>query len=153
MNREEKIQKIKNGFPSADAAAGRQAGEIVVTLTAESLPGLCRYLKDSLGYDYLRFLTCIDYHDRLEMRYFVHSYNDKSDVVIKTVIDRSGPKIGSVAGIWRTADWHEREAFDFFGVIFEGHPDLRHILLEEDFKGCPLLKDFKSEKLVPLPKL
>jgi NADH-quinone oxidoreductase subunit C len=61
------------------------------------------------------------------------------------MLDREKPSIASVSSVWRTADWHEREAFDFYGIQFEGHPDLRRILLPEDWEGHPLRKDYVEQ--------
>jgi len=95
--------------------------------------------------DFLFCLTCVDYKTHLSMVYHLTSSKDRTvNIVIKSNIDRTDPKIETVCDIWRTAEFHEREVFEMFGVQFINHPDLRKLILEEDFKGYPLRKDFED---------
>ena len=119
----------------------------------EDLYEVCESLKKKDHYDYLQFLTCVDWSDELQLQYYLYSYSHKGTVILKTGIERLGGKIKSVSSIWKTADWHEREAYDLFGVIFDGHPELRRIFLEDDFAGYPLLKDYSSKNMIRLPKV
>ncbi len=129
-----------------------QNNPLVITTAPENILEVCESLKKTRQYDYLQFLTCIDSLDKLELRYYLYSYSHKGTAIVKTDIKRLGGKIKSVSSIWRAADWHEREAHDLFGVIFEGHPDLKRILLEDDFEGHPLLKDYSNKNMIRLPK-
>ena len=95
--------------------------------------------------DFLFCLTCVDYKTHLTMVYHLTSSKDRTvNIVIKSNIDRTDPKIETVCDIWRTAEFHEREVFEMFGVHFINHPDLRKLILEDDFKGYPLRKDFED---------
>jgi len=95
--------------------------------------------------DFLFCLTCVDYKTHLTMVYHLTSSKDRTiNIVIKSNIDRADPKIETVCDIWRTAEFHEREVFEMFGVHFINHPDLRKLILEDDFKGYPLRKDFED---------
>lgn len=99
---------------------------------------------EELGFDYLLCLAGVDYaaEDKLCCVYDLRSMGHGHEFAVKVFTDRADPIIPSVADLWPTANWHEREAFDLFGIHFPGHPDLRRILLPEDWPGHPLLKDY-----------
>ena len=144
------LEKIKTKF--ADAVI---SGDIIyIDISSDKVFVCCDYLKE-LGYDFLQFLTAIDEarltQDKIDLRYYFYSYHHKGKVVIKSSVERKGGKIKSIVSLYGTANWHEREVYDLFGIIFDGHPDLRRILLEDDFEGYPLLKDYTSENLVKFP--
>lgn len=153
MDFKDQTKQILDHFPIDRPAISEQAGELSISANKNDIFEICTFLKQKLHYDYLQFLTCIDRSDKLEMRYYLYSYAHKGTAIIKTDIERLGGKIRSVSSVWKTADWHEREAYDLFGVIFDGHPDLKRILLEDDFEGHPLLKDFSNKNLIRLPKV
>jgi NADH-quinone oxidoreductase subunit C len=81
----------------------------------------------------------------MDVIYNLYSIPFNRHLTLKITVSRDSPQVSSVAGIWRTADWHEREAFDLFGIRFEGHPDLRRILMPADWEGHPLRKDYKHQ--------
>ncbi len=91
-------------------------------------------------------LSGVDWVNNLEVVYHIYSMTYHHKLVIKVPLTKDDPKIESVSGIWATANWHEREAYDLFGIIFENHPDLRRILLPEDWEGHPLRKDYIPQK-------
>jgi NADH-quinone oxidoreductase subunit C len=93
-------------------------------------------------FNYLFCLTCIDFKTHLTMVYHLSSTDHRETIVIKANLDTANPVIDSVTHIWRTAEFHEREVYDLFGVQFTGHPDLRRLILTDDFVGHPLRKDF-----------
>jgi NADH-quinone oxidoreductase subunit C len=98
-----------------------------------------------LQMDFLFCLTCVDFKTHLTMVYHLTSSKDRTiNIVIKANLDRTQPVIETVSDIWRTAEFHEREVFEMYGVEFTNHPDLRRLILEEDFKGFPLRKDFED---------
>lgn len=100
---------------------------------------------ESLPFDYLFCLTCIDWKDRLTMVYHLSCTHTRDTVVVKVDLDRSNPGIESVANIWRTAEFHEREVYEMFGVNFFNHPDLRLLILPDGWEGKnPLRKDFED---------
>lgn len=101
--------------------------------------------KSTFHLDYLFCLTCVDWKTHLTMVYHLtSSANRQLNIVIKANLDRINPEIETVSDIWRTAEFHEREVFEMFGVNFLNHPDLRLLILEDDFKGYPLRKDFED---------
>jgi NADH-quinone oxidoreductase subunit C len=93
-------------------------------------------------FNYLFCLTCIDFKTHLTMVYHLSSTDHRETIVVKANLDTANPVIDSVTHIWRTAEFHEREVYDLFGVQFTGHPDLRRLILTDDFVGYPLRKDF-----------
>jgi NADH:ubiquinone oxidoreductase subunit C len=94
--------------------------------------------------NYLFCLTCVDWKTHLTMVYHFSSTQHRNSIVVKANLDRNQPSIETLSFIWRTAEFHEREVFEMFGVQFENHPDLRKLILEDEFKGFPLRKDFED---------
>jgi NADH-quinone oxidoreductase subunit C len=109
---------------------------------------ICTFLRDDpeMRFDFLRAVAGVDYIDdkELEVVYLLFSYPKRHEFKVKVRIPRDNPRIPSVHGVWPAADWHEREAYDLFGIEFEGHPDLRRIMLPDDWIGYPLRKDYKE---------
>jgi len=101
---------------------------------------------DALQMDYLFCLTCIDWPQtaQLTMVYHFTSTSIRHTLVVKVKLDRNNAEIETVSDIWRTAEFHEREVYDLFGVRFLQHPDLRRLILTDDFEGYPLRKDFED---------
>jgi len=96
--------------------------------------------------DYLLLITGVDYKDHLGCTYLLTSTTANHYLVLKTKnIDRANPHVDSVTSLWITAEYHEREIYDFFGIIFNNHPDLRRMFLDENWKGYPLRKDYVDE--------
>jgi NADH-quinone oxidoreductase subunit C len=118
--------------------------EVVVTVTADKLLEACDILKEgkSLSFDYLRCLSVVDYETSLQVVYHLWSREHRHKLVLKVDTAPEVSKVPSVISIWRGADWFEREGHDLFGVDFEGHPDLKVLLLYEGFEGHPGLKSF-----------
>ncbi|MEI2272856.1 NADH-quinone oxidoreductase subunit C [Sphingobacterium sp. ML3W] len=117
----------------------------------EDLVPVCSFLRDTEGlyFDFLSNITAVDYEDHFTIVYHLSSLPYQHTVVLKVELEGNRsldelPEIPSVTSIWRTADWHEREAFDLMGIYFSGHPDLRRILLPDDWEGYPLRKDYQE---------
>ncbi len=107
-----------------------------------NLVAVCRFLRDQLGFDLLSCISGVDMLDHIETVYHVRSLTRGQLVQIKVRLDHEKPEVDSVVSVWPTANWLERETFDLFGIKFAGHPDLRRMLLDDDFVGYPLLKGF-----------
>jgi NADH-quinone oxidoreductase subunit C len=109
---------------------------------------VCRFLKTEPGldFDFLEDETAVDWPKKnvLEVVYHLLSYEHRHSIVLKVELDRAGPSVPSVDGVWKTANWFEREIWDLFGVEFPGHPDLRRIMLPDDWIGHPLRKDYQE---------
>ena len=117
----------------------------------EDLVPVCFFLRDTEGlyFDFLSNITAVDYEDHFTIVYHLSSLPYQHTLVLKVELEGNRsldelPEIPSVTPIWRTADWHEREAFDLMGIYFSGHPDLRRILLPDDWEGYPLRKDYQE---------
>ncbi len=110
-----------------------------------ALLDVCRFLRfdERLLMDHLELLGGVDYKDRIEVVYVVYSMTHRHRYAIKIKLPRENPRVQTVESLWGVANWHEREAFDMFGVVFEGHSDLRRILCPDDWEGYPLRKDYK----------
>jgi NADH-quinone oxidoreductase subunit C len=102
------------------------------------------YSTAGLDFDFLFCVTCVDWKTHLTMVYHLTSTTHRHSIVVKSKLDRNNPEIETVCDIWRTAEFHEREQFEMFGVKFLHHPDLRRLILEDDFKGFPMRKDFED---------
>jgi NADH-quinone oxidoreductase subunit C len=136
-----------NGEPVADLNSTPQA----IKINKEDLVKVCSTLHadPSTYFDMLSCVTGIDNGpeaNTLEVAYNLYSIPFNHHLMLKVVITRQKPEIDSVIGIWKTADWHERELFDMFGVHVIGHPDLRRILMPADWEGFPLRKDYKHQE-------
>lgn len=108
----------------------------------ENLVAVCRFLRDQLGFDLLSCVSGVDMLDHLETVYHVRSISRGQLLQLKVRIDSQNPEVDSVVSVWSTANWLERETYDLYGIRFAGHPDLRRMLLDDDFEGHPLLKSF-----------
>lgn len=100
---------------------------------------------ENLLFDYLFCVTCVDWKTHLTMVYHLESTKHRHIIVVKSKLARENPEIETVSDIWRTAEFHERESYDLFGVRFINHPDLRRLFLTDDYVGWPLRKDFEDE--------
>ncbi len=106
---------------------------------------VCQFIRydDRLAMDHLECLAGVDYKDRVEVVYVLYSMKHRHRYTLKCRLSREGPRLSTVESVWGVANWHEREAYDMIGVVFEGHSDLRRILLPDDWEGHPLRKDYK----------
>jgi NADH-quinone oxidoreductase subunit C len=116
----------------------------------EAIVEVCRYLRDDpeLSFEILSDLTAVDYpkEEKIHVVYHLYSYTHRHQAVPKVVLPRDNPRVPTLEGVWKAANWMEREVFDLFGVCFEGHSDLRRILLPEDWVGHPLRKDYVEQE-------
>lgn len=144
MTNEELIAALQAFDPTLSA---EPAGEWPnVHVDASAWPALARELRtrEDLAFDYLFCLTCVDWKTHLTMVYHLTSTRHRHHLVVKSKLDREAPSIRTVCDIWRTAEFHEREVFEMFGVPFEAHPDLRKLILPDDWQGYPLRKDYED---------
>ncbi|MBO8159486.1 MAG: NADH-quinone oxidoreductase subunit C [Thermosyntropha sp.] len=102
------------------------------------------FLKKEFGFNYLANLCGVDYGEKFTMVYHVCRIPENLKVCVKADIPRDNPEIDSLTCLWPAADFQEREVYDLMGIVFKGHPDLKRILLPEDFEGHPLRKDYKA---------
>jgi len=121
---------------------------LTAEISSENVHALISELKNNseTSFDYMFCQTGIDFHEHIEVLYHLRNTQNNSEIIVKAIIeDRENPSIESVFDLYKTADFHEREIFDLFGVKFKNHPDLRRILLDDDWEGYPLRKDYVDE--------
>ena len=140
--------RIKERFPEEVLGVQEFRGQVSVTVKKGRILDIFRYLHDDpdLFLDYLVDVCGVDYlgkkETRFEVVYHLYSMKHRHALRVKAEVGDDNPSIDSVVPIWAGANWHEREAYDMYGIIFEGHPDLRRVLLPEDWEGYPLRKDY-----------
>jgi NADH/F420H2 dehydrogenase subunit C len=125
---------------------------LALDIDREHLVEVCRFLRDQLGFDLLSCISGVDLLDHLETVYNIRSTTRNQLIQLKVRIDNDRPEVDSVVSVWSTANWLERETYDMFGIRFSGHPDLRRMLLDDDFEGYPLLKSFHQVPLTVKPR-
>jgi NADH-quinone oxidoreductase subunit C len=148
---------LRARFGDAVGEVTLYAGETTVYLDRAALLDVCRYLYDEVGFTYLVDVLSIDRFtetDRFEVGYNLVSIRDRKRLRLKVRVDEDDPVVPSVTGIWKGANWHEREAWDMMGIRFSGHPDHRRIYMPEDFDYHPCRKEFPTLGIpgsLPLP--
>jgi NADH-quinone oxidoreductase subunit C len=140
------VLKLKEKFAASIIDVVEFRGEVTVTVAKDAIIEILTFLKQSLQYNQLTDLTAVDYlgkkEDRFMMVYQLLSIPQKDRLRIKTGVNEASCNIPSVVNVWSTANWLEREVYDLFGITFENHPDLRRILMTDDWVGHPLRKDY-----------
>lgn len=133
--------RLEQKFPGSIVESNQ--GCLVVK--SDSLLAVAAFLKETpeLNFEYLNYITAIDYYDHFEVVYQLLSLEHNHSLVLKTrCYQRDNPTLPSVVGLWRGADFQEREIYDLMGIRFEGHPNMKRIVLWEGFQGHPLRKDY-----------
>ena len=122
-----------------------ETSDTSVVINSESLLAVAAFLKDTPGFDfnYLNYITAIDYYDHFEVVYQLTSLEHNHSLILKTrCYSRDNPFLPSLVSLWQGADFQEREIYDLMGIKFEGHPNMKHIVLWDGFQGHPLRKDY-----------
>jgi len=152
MISQELLSSIQAKFPGLQEIPkpqGQARGdELYLAVPSAQLVELCRYLRfdPPLSFDCLSFVTSIDWKTHFEIVYYLVSTLHKHKLVLKVKVeDRAAPEVPSIATLYPTADWQEREVFDLMGIRFSGHYNLRRILLPDDWEGYPLRKDYAAK--------
>ena len=147
------VEKLSNRFGSDLTDSRVQFGEATIVVQQAKLLEVCRALHDEAEFDFKELIDAsgVDYSEyannkwdgpRFAVSYHLLSVKNNHRLRVKVFIDGEPPIVDSVIDIWRSANWYEREAFDLFGIVFDGHPDLRRILTDYGFIGYPFRKDF-----------
>lgn len=151
------LTRLRDQFPEAILETHSFRGDDTAIVRPEALVAIATCLKNDpdLDYSYLMDLTAVDCLNlgtphRFEVVYHFFSLSKKHRVRIKIPLGAKNPQVNSIASLWPGADWYEREVWDMFGVQFIGHPNLKRILLYEEFQGHPLRKDYPVDKRQPL---
>jgi NADH-quinone oxidoreductase subunit C len=140
------VVKLKETFSASIIDVVEFRGEVTVTVAKNAIMEIFSFLKLSLQYNLLTDLTAVDYlgkkEERFMMVYQLYSIPNKDRLRIKTPVSEAECTVPTATTVWKTANWLEREVFDLFGITFNGHPDLRRILMTDDWVGHPLRKDY-----------
>jgi NADH-quinone oxidoreductase subunit C len=142
------VAALKREHPEWIAETIEAIGEVTAVVPREYIVDVCSHLKAAsvAAFDFLSDICGVDRgpeeEPRFEVNYHLFSTTRHHRLRLKVLLSEEDPRVSTVTGVWRTANWHERETFDLFGVTFEGHPDLRRILLPDDWEGHALRKDF-----------
>ncbi len=141
------LGKLRSRFGNAIESVSEYRGELTIVVAKEKIKEVCLFLRDDveLSFDSLRDLCGADYYradDRYEVVYNLYSLPRNFRLRLKVRVDEDDLHVLSVTGVWATANWHERETYDMFGIHFDGHPDLRRMYMPEEFEYYPLRKDF-----------
>jgi len=141
--------KLETKFPGALIALEEFRDETTLLVQPEPLVDVCRWLRDDpeQSYEYLLFVTAVDWpwrQPRFDVVYQLRSFRHGRVLRLKVQASAERPEAPSVSAVWPAANWHERETYDLLGVTFQGHPDLRRILMPDSWEGHPLRKDYVS---------
>jgi NADH-quinone oxidoreductase subunit C len=157
MEKEDLIAEIRKRFSAEIESDMESLGDQVLVVRREGLRAVMSGLRAApFDYAVLLDLTCVDFlasESRFEMVYHLFSLSRNRRLRIKVTLPAESPIVDSLAGLWKNADWLEREVFDMFGVGFMGHPNLKRILMYEGFEGHPLRKSYpwrKEQPRIPL---
>lgn len=143
---QEVLTALRKAFPT-ELREARVVRPLLVEVVIErgELVHVCTFLKESAGFEHLGCVSAVDWKDHYESVYHIENYVSGCVVQVNARIPHDDPKIASVCSLWNAANFHEREAWDLMGIVYEGHPNLTRILLPDDFKFHPLRKDFPQE--------
>jgi NADH-quinone oxidoreductase subunit C len=144
--RDRPIAAALEAYDADSIVAGKfDRGELTLEIAPAKIASVCRFLKYDAKFVRLSTVTAVDRYPaepRFEVVYHLHSLERNERLRLKCRLGAESPEIDSVTPVWRSADWYEREVFDLFGVRFSGHPDLRRIMMPDDWEGHPLRKDY-----------
>src|SRR3954467_14008987 len=149
MNFEEIRQRLAARFGERIGPLAPANKDAFLLVQAADVPEICLFLKQDpdLSFDCLMNLSTVDWpkKNQIEVVYHLWSYPKRHAFILKVQLDRAQPQIATLEPVWKAADWLEREQFDLMGVVFEGHPDLRRIMMPDDWVGNPLRKDYAEQ--------
>jgi NADH-quinone oxidoreductase subunit C len=144
------VERLRSWDPAAIADVIEWLGELTMVVPREQLRHVCTYLRDEPGLEF-NFLSDVSAQDRFpleprfDVNYHLLSISNRQALRLRVRLESADARVDSITNIWPTAEWHEREVFDLFGIRFNGHPDLRRIMMPEDWEGHPLRKEFPVE--------
>lgn len=153
MTRDDILNFLKDRHPHAELRLDERNEEALI-VSADHLISVARTLRDepTLHCDYNMVITAADWIEHVDVIYYFMSYEHMHIVALKVQLPNDALEVETLSGLWESANWFEREVWDLFGVRFKDHPDLRRIMMPQDWEGHPLRKDFKHPNFVPLPE-
>lgn len=154
------IQKLKENFPEIEFETANYRDQFSITFDKNKIVPVSKFLKENsdLQFKLCEDVTAIDWaarKNRFTVVYHIFSLKNNFRLRLKVNVDESDCNVDSVSSVWKTADWHERETYDMYGINFRNHPDLRRMYMPEEFEHHPLRKDFPLMGIpgsLPLPK-
>jgi NADH-quinone oxidoreductase subunit C len=154
----ELVERLKTMLGEAVISTSQALGEQSIVARREDILDVMRRLRDDQGllFNFMMDLTAVDYlgrrgsDSRFEVVYHLYSLKHNHRVRVKVPVPEKDPTVNSIVSIWKAADWFEREVWDMYGITFNGHPNMKRILLYEEFVGHPLRKDYPIKKRQPL---
>jgi NADH-quinone oxidoreductase subunit C len=153
------VNKVRESFPGTEFIVNEHMGELSLTFNKQIILELCSFLKNNEDIQFIlcEDITAVDWakkKERFTVVYHIFSLKHNFRLTLRSNVDEADCSIDSVSSVWRTANWHEREVYDMFGISFNNHPDLRRMYMPEDFEYHPLRKDFPLMGIpgsLPLP--
>jgi NADH-quinone oxidoreductase subunit C len=139
------VAALVTAQPEALVGGKSDRGELTLEITPERIVEVCRFLKEDQKFVRVSTVTAVDWYPeepRFDVVYHLHSPERNERLRLKCHLPGENPEIDSVTVVWRGANWYERETFDLFGIIFRNHPNLKRIMLPENWEGHPLRKDY-----------
>ncbi len=153
------VQDLQEKFNGTIKSVSEFRGETTLLVETSEIVKVCQYLKETHGFNYCADICGADRfteEERFEVIYNLTNLDKHLRLRLKVRVGEENPVVPSVTGVWKAANWHERETYDMYGIRFEGHPDLRRMYMPEDFEYYPLRKDFPLIGVpgsIPLPEL
>ena len=153
MEKKKILEDLREKFPEKIKEISVEFGDEIIIIDKDSLLDIVKFLKnDPYAFTMLLDLTCVDYKgqkERFQMIYHLFSLSINKRLRINISLPEKDPSIDSLTPFWKNANWLEREVYDMFGILFNGHPDLRRIFMYDGFEGYPLRKDYPLRKRQP----
>jgi NADH-quinone oxidoreductase subunit C len=154
------LQKLKENFPGIDFIVNNYRDELTISFDKSYIWSVSKFIKEDsdLQFKLCEDITAVDWakrKDRFTVVYHIFSLKNNFRLRLKVNVDESDCSVDSVSSVWKTANWHERETYDMYGINFNNHPDLRRMYMPEEFEHHPLRKDFPLMGIpgsLPLPK-
>lgn len=150
MSRETLRARLAELAPRLYPLFSTEFGDAEIGVDRDEVHPTAVELRD-IGFNFLGMVTAVDVPDGIIMVYRLHSRVLSAGIFMKATLPHDDARVASLVDVWPAAEWQEREVYDLFGVRFENHPDLRRILLPDDFEGHPLLKDYDSDRVIKRP--
>ena len=149
------IEQLEEKFPGAVLETSKFRGETAIVIKKEKILNVLSCLKNEFDFSMLLDICAVDYPEkdpRFEVVYHLYSFKNKERLRLKVRVREHNASVPTATGIWRAANWFEREAFDLFGIFFEEHPNLKRLLTYDGFEGHALRKDYEKNRRQFIPK-
>ena len=146
MTPQEILNAAQKQFPQMTLELQKgDAGDEWLLVPAADLMPLMQFFHRDLDMQFLACLSGVDLQSHFTVVYQIRSLKSKSELMVKVMLDHEKPQVATVSGLWANANWFDREAYDLLGIHFSGHPDLRRLMMADDWVGHPLRKDYQEE--------